>query len=142
MRSIVLPVLLLGFAAVASCNTYYIVDAKHGRSIVAGDHYDGHIYHQDPRDRSNAKWLLEPVHGQPGFFFIRDTRHFKYIVAGDNYDGRQMQSGISCPTETSMVVKHLRFSIKSTTELLRLEIMLTIICITNILISDPMLAGL
>ena len=88
MRSIVLPVLLLGFAAVASCNTYYIVDAKHGRSIVAGDHYDGHIYHQDPRDRSNAKWLLEPVHGQPGFFFIRDTRHFKYIVAGDNYDGR------------------------------------------------------
>ena len=89
MRLIVLPVVLLGLAALASCQTYYIVDAKHGRSIVAGNHYDGHLYHQDPFGRPNAKWLLEPVHGQPGFFFIRDTLHYRYIVAGNNYDGRR-----------------------------------------------------
>ena len=71
----IITILLLVLAAVVSSTTYYIVDAKHGRSIVAGDRYDGHIYHQDPRDRPNAKWLLIPVHGQPGYYFIRDTKH-------------------------------------------------------------------
>ena len=67
--------------------TYYIVDAKHGRSIVAGDKADNIAYHQDPRDRSNAKWALEPVQDEPGFFFIRDMKHKKCIVAcnGDIY---------------------------------------------------------
>ena len=82
-------VLFLSLASAVSCTrTYYIVDAKHGRSLVAGDRYDGHIYHQDPRERPNAKWVLEPVHGQRGVFLIRDTKHNNYIVAGDNYDGR------------------------------------------------------
>jgi len=80
-------ILLLGLATAVNCS-YYIVDAKHGRSIVAGDRYDGHIYHQDPTGRPNGKWVLEPVSGQSGVFFIRDTKHNKYIVAGDNYDGR------------------------------------------------------
>ena len=86
MHSVILPVLLLSLAAVASCTTYYIVDAKHGRSIVAGDNYDGRIYHQDPRDRSNAKWRLEPVPGQHGFYYIKDAKHHKCIVAGNRYD--------------------------------------------------------
>ena len=88
MRLAIITILLLGLAAVVSSTTYYIVDAKHGRSIVAGDRYDGHIYHQDPRDRPNAKWLLIPVRWQPGYYFIRDTKHWRYIVAGNRYDGR------------------------------------------------------
>ena len=87
MRSIILPLLLLSLAALTSCKTYYIIDAKHGRSIVAGDRYNGHIYHQDPADRPNAMWKLQPIKNEPGYYFIRDTRHYKYIVAGDNYDG-------------------------------------------------------
>jgi len=67
-------ILLLGLATAFNCS-YYIVDAKHGRSIVAGDRYDGHIYHQDPTGRPNGKWVLEPVSGQSGVFFIRDTKH-------------------------------------------------------------------
>ena len=74
-RLAIITILLLVLAAVVSSTTYYIVDAKHGRSIVAGDNYDGHIYHQDPRDRPNAKWLLIPVHGQPGYYFIRDIQN-------------------------------------------------------------------
>ena len=85
MRLII--ILLLGLATAVTCS-YYIVDAKHGRSLVAGNTYDGHIYHQDPIDRTNAKWVLEPISGDPNYFFIRDTRHNKYIVAGDTYDGR------------------------------------------------------
>ena len=54
--------------------TYYIVDAKHGRSIVAGDTYDGNVYHQDPTDRPNAKWELEPTQAE-GFYLIRDIKH-------------------------------------------------------------------
>ena len=80
-------ILLLGLATTVSCS-YYIVDAKHGRSLVAGDRYDGHIYHQDPMGKSNAKWVLEPVSGEPDYYLIRDTKHNKYIVAGDRYDGR------------------------------------------------------
>lgn len=56
--------------------------------LVAGNVYDGRIYHQDPIGRSNGKWVLEPVSGEPEVFFIRDTKHNKYIVAGDRYDGR------------------------------------------------------
>ena len=65
---------------------YYIVDAKHGRSIVAGDTYDGHLYHQDPTDRPNAKWVLEPT-STADYYYIKDIKYNQYIVADDNYDG-------------------------------------------------------
>ena len=65
---------------------YYIVDAKHGRSIVASNTYNGHIYHQDPTDRPNAKWVLEPT-STADYYYIKDTKHNQYIVAGDNYNG-------------------------------------------------------
>ena len=76
----ILPLLLFSLVALASCQTYYIVDAKYGRSIVAGDRYDGHT---DPSDRPNAKWILEPVDGEPDFFWssIRDTKYWRCIVA-------------------------------------------------------------
>ena len=81
----------LGYTITAVRCSYYIMDAKHGRSIVAGniDIYDGRIYHQDPTGRLNAKWVLEPITGdlEPTFYLIRDTKHNKYIVAGDRYDG-------------------------------------------------------
>jgi hypothetical protein len=66
---------------------YYIMDTKHRRSIVAGDVYDGRIYHQDPGDRPNAIWTLEFSNAQ-GYYLIRDTKHQKCIVAGNDYDGQ------------------------------------------------------
>jgi hypothetical protein len=66
--------------------TYYITDAKHGRSIVASDSDDEHIYHQDPLDRPNAKWVLEAAQ-EEGYYLIRDTKNQKCIVASNTYDG-------------------------------------------------------
>ena len=44
-----------------SCYVVYtITDLKHGLSLVAGDNYDGKIYHQSPNGRSNAEWTLIP----------------------------------------------------------------------------------
>ncbi len=85
---------------------YYIVDAKHVRSLVAGDHYDGHIYHQDPRHRLNASWILEKTE-TAGVFHIRDLAHQKYIVAGDKYDGhvyhQDQQGRLNAKWRTVMV---------------------------------------
>lgn len=76
-------------AIATASSSYYIVDAKHGRSLVAGNRYDGNVYHQDPTDRPNAKWVLETIEGEDAdIFLIRDTLHKKYIVAGDHYDGK------------------------------------------------------
>ena len=88
MYSVILPLILFSLVALACCQTYYIVDSKHSRSIVAGDRYDERIYHQDPSDRLNVKSILEPVRGEPGFFFITNTKFWRRIVSGNNYDGR------------------------------------------------------
>ena len=67
--------------------SYYLSDGKHGISIVAGDNYDGRIYHQWPLGRPNAEWIFSPIIGKKNVFHIYDLRHRKFIVSGDNYDG-------------------------------------------------------
>ncbi|MEZ4474582.1 MAG: hypothetical protein R3F60_28105 [bacterium] len=64
---------------------YYIQDQKHGRYLVAGDEYDGAVYHLHHEDRRNAQWKLEEI--QPDCFYIRDMKHGNYLVAGDDDDG-------------------------------------------------------
>ncbi|MEZ4474583.1 MAG: hypothetical protein R3F60_28110 [bacterium] len=66
---------------------YYIRDQKHGRYLVAGDEYDGTVYHLHHEDRRNAQWMLEKVDSQPECFYIRDMKHGRYLVAGDDDDG-------------------------------------------------------
>ena len=68
---------------------YYLIrDTKHNKYIVAGDRYDGHIYHQDPNNRSNAKWrlvLFTDDYGS-GTYYLMDKKHNRAIVAGDVAD--------------------------------------------------------
>jgi hypothetical protein len=76
-----------------------MVDLAHKKAVVAGDSYDGRLYHQKPnidqRDaessiRDNAKWMFKPA-GQDAqgknYYQILDRRHGVAIVAGYNYDG-------------------------------------------------------
>ena len=70
--------------AVTSCH-YYIIDAKHGRSLVAGDAYDGRVYHQDPTGRANAKWELLPLNGSDsGYYLIEEIRKLEKVWAKYN----------------------------------------------------------
>ena len=83
-----------------------IIDAKWGRAIVAGDNYDGHLYHQDPRNRDNAKWMLIPAGGHADYYNIKDMKHGMYIVSGRNYDGHVYhQSGADTPNARWRVEK-------------------------------------
>lgn len=67
----------------------YIEDAKYKFSIVVGEaYYDGNVYHQPHKGRSIAKWNLEAVPGEPGYYFIRDQTYGHYLLAGDVYDNR------------------------------------------------------
>ncbi|WP_299461626.1 RICIN domain-containing protein [uncultured Microscilla sp.] len=72
---------------IATEQNEYIVDYKHYKGIVAGDNYDGKLYHQNPNGRENAKWEFIPVKRTNGYY-IKDKKHGKCIVAGDNYDGK------------------------------------------------------
>ena len=65
---------------------FEINDAKHDNSIVAGDAYDGNLYHQSPDYRMNAKWFFYPVPNHPGYYYIIDAKHKRGIVSGINYD--------------------------------------------------------
>lgn len=56
------------------------------KAVVAGDVYDGKIYHQDLKNRDNGKWQFVPT--SDGFYNIIDIRHNRAIVAGHNYDGK------------------------------------------------------
>lgn len=65
-------------------------DCKHSQAIVAGDNYDGNIYHQIAGERLNAQWVMrfaETVNGID-YYYLQDRKHDKFLVAGDNYDGR------------------------------------------------------
>lgn len=66
-------------------------DEKHGKFLIAGDVYDGHVYHQDrdkePGKQHNAWWVLEVVSPDQGICYVRDVKHGKCLVAGDVYDG-------------------------------------------------------
>ncbi|MBL9103714.1 MAG: RICIN domain-containing protein [Myxococcales bacterium] len=64
-----------------------LVDGKHGLQAVAGDVYDGRVYHQAPAGRRNAQWEFTPG-SLAGCWTIRDRKHGKCLVAGDVYDGR------------------------------------------------------
>jgi hypothetical protein len=67
-------------------STYYIIDARHGLGIAAGDRADNNLYHQDPAGRQNARWVLESA-GDGDYYHIKDAQHGLCIVAGDSYDG-------------------------------------------------------
>lgn len=72
---------------------FYIKDVKHQNYLVAGDTYNGSIYHQGDKNRDNAKWKFELVESSPmddpnvTYYRICDLKHKKYLVAGDRYDG-------------------------------------------------------
>lgn len=61
-----------------------ITDSKHGKSLVAGDNYDNHVYHQDAQNRNNSKWILKK-HAND-LYTITDYKHGYSLVAGDKYD--------------------------------------------------------
>lgn len=73
---------------------FYIKDVKHQKYLVAGDNYDGKVYHQSGINRENAKWVFELVEPSPmddpniTYYHIYDLKHKKYLVAGDRYDGK------------------------------------------------------
>lgn len=56
----------------------WIQDQKHHKDLIAGDVYDGNIYHQDPNGRQNALWRLTPV--GDGSFILTDLKHRKALV--------------------------------------------------------------
>ena len=43
-------------------DVFTISDFKHRRQIVAGDKYNGKIYHQHAKNRANAKWRVLRIH--------------------------------------------------------------------------------
>ena len=65
---------------------FEIEDAKHKKSLVAGDIQDNHVYHQDPNYRYNSKWFFYPVPNQPNRWYIIDAKHRMGVVAGEIYD--------------------------------------------------------
>ncbi len=65
---------------------FFLVDAKHGKALIAGDNYDNNVYHQPHNNRLNAQWRMEAA--CDGYFYIYDRKHNKALVAGDNYDGK------------------------------------------------------
>lgn len=58
------------------------------KCLIAGDNYDGHVYVQNPDDRTNAQWALIPgnpiIREKYGKSFpsytIRDLRHRRYLT--------------------------------------------------------------
>jgi len=67
-------------------NTYYIIsDARHNRSLVAGNNADNHVYHQEPLGRRNAQWRFIPA-GNCTYYIVDRKHKDKALVAGDSYD--------------------------------------------------------
>jgi hypothetical protein len=64
---------------------FYLEDQAHHKCIIAGDKYDGVVYHQEHKGRDNAQWRF--VDTGDGYYYIYDRRHGKAIIAGDKYDG-------------------------------------------------------
>lgn len=60
---------------------YYIQDTKHGKFLVAGDNFDGNVYHQEHHGRPNAVWHF--LECGDGYYFITDKKHQKELFAGD-----------------------------------------------------------
>ena len=55
-------------------------------ALAAGNIYDGHVYHQQPNNRDNAKWrLVEKANNK---YQIIDKKHGKALVGGDVFDGK------------------------------------------------------
>ena len=63
-----------------------ITDCLHHKSIVAGDVYDNHVYHQDANNRNNALWFFYRVPNHPDYYYMVDAKHRKGVVAGIEYD--------------------------------------------------------
>ena len=66
---------------------FYLEDRAHKKCLIAGDKYDGKLYHQDPKDRLDAQWKITPG-SIFGTFILTDRKHDKAIIAGDKYDGK------------------------------------------------------
>ncbi len=64
----------------------YLVDAKHNKGVVAGNSYDGRVYHQAPEARLNSQW--QAVSAGDGYIYLIDRKFNKALVAGANFDGR------------------------------------------------------
>jgi hypothetical protein len=67
---------------------WQMYDVSNNKYVVAGDVYDGSVYHQDANDRANSYWMADYTDTAKTSFYIRDLRHGKAIVAGDTYDGK------------------------------------------------------
>lgn len=83
------PVLENGKPVFEGANqVYHLRNRGLNKCIVAGDHWDGHVYLQDPGAKKNAQWTLEPTtksitrtNGKtyPGYR-VRDREHKKYLA--------------------------------------------------------------
>ena len=43
-------------------DVFTITDVRHNRQLIAGDQYNGKIYHQPAQNRNNAKWRVLRIH--------------------------------------------------------------------------------
>jgi hypothetical protein len=84
LKKIIFLIAIIGICQTTIAEKIY--DAKHFLYIVAGNTYDGNIYHQPHQNRENANWTLIPT-GEPETYYIQDGKHLAYIVAGDTYNG-------------------------------------------------------
>lgn len=69
--------------------SFQIIDGKHGKALVAGNNFDGHVYHQDPGERSNAIWRLTPKVGDgeaPQEFVLSEN----YLTTIYHFDQKQI----------------------------------------------------
>ena len=83
----------------------HIADRMYFRSLVAGNTYDGHVYHQPSNGRVNARWVLEPAldaagnpvaspvdDGDSTVYHLRDALHNAYLVSGPTANGQVLQN--------------------------------------------------
>ena len=61
-----------------------IRDAAYGRYLVAGDLWDGCVYHQPHQNRPNAVWAMIDIPNFKGMVELRDLKHGYRLMAGDH----------------------------------------------------------
>jgi hypothetical protein len=62
-----------------------LIDRKWQAYLIAGDNYDGHVYHQrQGASKLNAVWIMEKVQGEDNWYYLFDAKHGQYLTVKDN----------------------------------------------------------
>ncbi len=71
----------------------WLEDRKHQKNIVAGNIYDGNVYHQPAvPTQLNSLWAVEPVPGSDEWVYLFDLKHGQYLNVHEGSD-QNMQHG-------------------------------------------------